>query len=166
MRPIAVTLLLLAFPNTSGSLLAQDSLQPLRTDAPPVIDGVLDDSVWRTAPYISGFKTFRPDYGHDLVGETRAYMAYDRENLYFAFHSFDPEPDKVKTSITSRDNIWQDDWICINLDSFNDQQSLYALYVNPQGIQGDSRFAAGVETRKERAARSSSLDAPGWCLFV
>ena len=28
-----------------------------------------------------------------------------------------------------------DDFICINLDSFNDRQSLYAFYVNPLGIQ-------------------------------
>jgi hypothetical protein len=82
-----------------------------------------------------------------MVGETRVYVAYDSENLYFAFRAVDSEPEKIKTSITSRDNLWRDDWICINLDSFNDQQSLYALYVNPMGIQGDSRFAAGNEDR-------------------
>jgi hypothetical protein len=38
-----------------------------------------------------------------------------------------------------------DDWVCVNLDSFNDQQACYAFYVNPQGIQGDSRFAANSE---------------------
>jgi hypothetical protein len=37
------------------------------------------------------------------------------------------------------------DWICINLDTFNDRQSLYAFYVNPLGIQTDSRFASGNE---------------------
>jgi hypothetical protein len=72
-------------------------------------------------------------------------MAYDRENLYFAFKCFDSQPDKIKASISRRDTIRPDDWVCINLDSFNDQQSLYALYINPLGIQTDSRYAGGRE---------------------
>lgn len=76
---------------------------------------------------------------------TIVYYAYDRENLYFAFRCLDSEPDKIKSSVTSRDNIYDDDWVCINLDSFSDQQSLYAFYCNPKGIQGDSRYEGGNE---------------------
>ena len=47
--------------------------------------------------------------------------------------------------MASRDTIMTDDFVCINLDTFNDQQSLYAFYVNPLGIQGDSRFASNQE---------------------
>jgi hypothetical protein len=72
-------------------------------------------------------------------------MAYDGTNLYFAFHAFDPEPGNIKASITERDNIRRDDWVAINLDTFNDQQALYAFYVNPMGIQGDTRYAGGQE---------------------
>jgi hypothetical protein len=129
----------------SASVTAQEPFAPLRTESPPVIDGRLDDAVWQRAPYVSDFRTWAPDYGKEMVGETRTYMAYDGSNLYFAFHAMDPEPDKIKASVTNRDNIRRDDWICINLDSFNDQQSLYALYVNPLGIQGDTRYAAGQE---------------------
>ncbi|GEM_PF-4375903 len=50
-----------------------------------------------------------------------------------------------KTSVAQRDKIVADDWVCINLDSFNDQQGLYAFYINPSGIQMDSRFAGGQE---------------------
>jgi hypothetical protein len=126
---------------------AQAPLEPLRTDTPPVIDGNLDDAVWQESPYVTEFRTYAPDYGLELAGETRAYMAYDAENLYFAFRALDSEPDKIKRSISSRDNIARDDWVAINLDSFNDQQSLYAFYINPQGVQGDSRYAGGVEDR-------------------
>jgi hypothetical protein len=101
--------------------------------------------VWRNASSIEGFKTWTPDYGADMVGDTRVYTAYDEENIYFAFRCYDPDPDAIKTSITSRDNIRADDWIAINLDSFNDQQSLYVLYVNAAGIQGDTRYAGGHE---------------------
>ncbi len=122
-----------------------DPLRPIRVTASPVIDGVLDDAVWQECPLVTNFKTFAPDFGRDASGKTIAYMAYDRENLYFAFRCYDRELDKIKSVVSSRDNVGSDDWVCINLDSFNDHQSLYALYVNPAGIQMDSRFAAGRE---------------------
>ncbi len=124
---------------------ALEALTPFRAAAPPEIDGALDDVVWHEAPRIGGFVTFYPDYGLEPVGQTEAQVAYDRENLYFAYRCYDPEPGKIKTSVTSRDNIRADDWICVNLDTFNDQQTLSCFYVNPMGIQEDSRFASGAE---------------------
>ena len=113
-------------------------------DVPPVIDGVLDDQIWQEVEVISNFKTFRPDYGMDMENKTLVYVSHDDENLYFAFKCFD-DPALIKTSISARDKIRDDDWVCINLDSFSDQQSLYGLYINPNGIQMDTRFAAGRE---------------------
>ena len=124
---------------------AAEPLKPVRTPTPPVIDGDLSDPVWRSAPTVTGFKTWNPDYGKDMPDQTVVYYAHDADNLYFAFRAFDSEANRIKASIAARDGITADDWICINLDSFGDQQSLYALYVNPLGIQGDSRFAAGRE---------------------
>lgn len=123
----------------------QETYEPLRTETPPVIDGVLDDPVWDDAPSLTGFKTWRPDYNADMAGATVVKVAYDGKNLYFAFRCYDSAPDRIKTSITSRDNIARDDWVAVNLDSFNDQQGLYVLYVNPAGIQGDTRYAGGHE---------------------
>lgn len=124
---------------------SNDPLRPMRTTDPPVIDGKLDDPAWKIAPSVGGFKTFIPYFGREVKEQTVVYMLYDAENLYFAFDCYDPEPHKIKTSLAERDKMRADDWICVNLDSFNDQQALYCLYVNPNGIQGDSKFAAGTE---------------------
>jgi hypothetical protein len=131
-----------------GSAIASDPLEPLvplRTDAPPVIDGILDDPVWRSAPRVTGFETWRPDFGRMMADQTEVYYAYDEANLYFAFRAYDSDPSKIKTSIAARDRIRADDWVAINLDSFGDEQSLYAFYVNALGIQSDTRYAAGTE---------------------
>ena len=143
-------------------------LRPIRTDTPPVIDGVLDDQVWTRAPSETGFKTWRPDFGKDMHEKTVVYYAYDRENLYFAYRCHDGEPSRIKASITARDTINQDDWICLNLDTFNDQQSLYALYVNPLGIQGDSRFEGGKEDFTIDVVWYSAgrIDAEGYAIEV
>ena len=120
-------------------------LVPVRAAAPPVIDGDLSDAVWQQAPSVTNFKTWYPDFGKDMPDQTVAYYAYDAENIYFAFRAFDSEPGRIKASMAARDTISAEDWICINLDSLADQQALYGLYVNPLGIQGDSRYSAGKE---------------------
>ncbi|HOW84648.1 MAG TPA: DUF5916 domain-containing protein [Candidatus Aminicenantes bacterium] len=124
---------------------AESFFRPMRTGSPPAIDGRLDEAVWREAPAVNLDMTFSPDFGRQASERTVARMAYDAENLYFAFKCYDREPDKIKAAVAGRDTITSDDFICINLDSFNDQQSLYAFYVNPLGIQADSRYAGGTE---------------------
>jgi len=66
-----------------------------------------------------------------MAQKTTVYYAYDRENLYFAYHCYDTHPDKVKASVAARDTVRGDDWICLNLDTFDDQQFLTCFYVNP-----------------------------------
>ncbi len=144
-------------------------LRPYKTETPPVIDGILDDAVWKLAPTETGFKTWRPDMGKDMHQNTVVYYAYDRENLYFAFRCYDNEPSKIKAVVSNRDSIQSgDDWICINLDSFNDQQSLYALYVNPLGIQADSKFEASNEDFSVDVVWYSAgrIDAEGYAIEI
>jgi len=143
--PLISLLILVFWPAFAAGSEKLQPLEPLRTSTPPVIDGVLDDPAWTQAPSETGFLTWRPDFGKEMHEKTVVYYAYDRENLYFAYRCYDREPSKIKASVTARDTINRDDWICLNLDTFNDQQSLYALYVNPLGIQGDSRFEGGQE---------------------
>jgi hypothetical protein len=120
-------------------LISGEAMKPVRTDTPPVIDGKLDDPVWNKALRVTDFKSFYPDFGKVIPESTVAYAAYDDTNLYFAFRCFDPEPSKIKATLMQRDNIRNDDFICLNMDTFDDQQALHAFYVNPIGIQMDSR---------------------------
>lgn len=113
---------------------------PKTAEVPPEIDGILDDAVWKDAINISGLKTYDPDFGGDMEFETKVYMAYDKENLYFAFRCYD-DPNLIKTSISARDKIEDDDWVCINLDAYNDNQSINGFFVNPNGIQMDARYS-------------------------
>jgi hypothetical protein len=113
-------------------------LKPVLTKVPPVIDGVLDDEAWKTGPIVDDiFITYNPHYGDVLPKKTRVWMAHDPDNLYFAFYCQDTEPGKIKTSVTKRDNLWHDDWVGLGLDTGGNRQSLYELFVNPSGMQGD-----------------------------
>jgi hypothetical protein len=124
---------------------AIETVSAFKVATPPVIDGRLTEEVWNQAPSYMNFKSFIPDFGKVLPQNTKAWIAYDTENLYFAFDCQDPEPEKIKANVSGRDEIREDDWICVNLDSRFDQQAIYGFYVNPLGIQMDTRFAAGKE---------------------
>ena len=135
----------MAWAFTAAAVPAAEPMRPAKSGVPPVIDGLLDDEAWRGATQTTAFKTWRPDFGAEPAGQTIVFSTYDARFMYFAFRAFDAEPGKIKASMASRDSIRPDDWICINLDSFNDQQALYSFYVNPLGIQMDGRYAAGQE---------------------
>ncbi|HEX7502433.1 MAG TPA: hypothetical protein VF451_03345, partial [Acidobacteriota bacterium] len=105
------------------ALPAADAVKLTRIETAPKIDGSLDDAVWQAATPWSDFKTSKPDYGKPVSEKTEIYMAYDRENIYFAFRCLDSEPGKIKTSMSRRDNIDSDDWIGVALDTFADQQN-------------------------------------------
>ena len=83
------------------------------------------------------FKTFQPDYGKDPSQKTEAYFMYDADNLYFAFRCYDTEPSKIKASLCKRDDMFNDDFVGIILDTYNTMQSGYGFLVNPLGVQGD-----------------------------
>lgn len=108
-----------------------------RTKDPPAIDGVIDEEAWRSALKFSGFKTYQPDFDKDPSYKTEAYMTYDSENIYFALRCFDSESEKIKAAVSKRDAIFQDDYVGIVLDTFNDMQSGFGFLMNPFGIQGD-----------------------------
>lgn len=53
-------------------LQASETLVPARTATPPVIDGDLSDPVWQSAPSVTGFKSWFPDFGKAMPDDTIA----------------------------------------------------------------------------------------------
>ena len=120
---------------------AQDRprIEPVRASEPPAIDGRLDDAVWAQAPALpeTDWLSYNPLNGDRIAQTTEVRVAYDDRNLYFSFRCLDPEPDKVRGTLSRRDNVWNDDWVGLSLDSVGNGQASYDLFVNPLGVQGD-----------------------------
>jgi hypothetical protein len=103
-----------------------------------VIDGELNDELWNRASDLDEhFTTYSPVNGDRLPERTRVWISNDTENIYFAFYCHDSQPDQIKNSITSHDDIWNDDWIGFNLDPIGNKNYGYVLVTNPLGIQAD-----------------------------
>jgi hypothetical protein len=120
-----------------SALFSRVSLESIKTSSPPKIDGVLDDPVWKKAKGYSEFISFYPDYGKLPKEKTIVYLAYDEDNLYFAFKCFESQPGKIIGTIRKRDTILSEDLVGLFIDSHNDTQNAYFLLVNSLGIQQD-----------------------------
>ena len=113
-----------------------------RTSEPPRIDGSLEDPAWQHALVLREFKTIHPDYGLPPSEQTEAYITYDHANIYFAAYCHDADPDKIKASLSARDQLNGDDWVALCLDADNDELSSYFFLSNPLGIQVDGTLDA------------------------
>lgn len=104
------------------------------------IDGRLDDAGWVGAARASNFSEFNPrNLGAPAV-ETEVLVTYDQEHLYVGIIARD-DPTSLRSSLTDRDRIGQDDFVGLLLDTYGDASWSYFLFANPRGIQFDSRFA-------------------------
>lgn len=111
-----------------------------RVETKPTIDGVLNDDVWKSAALFSDFLQTQPGDNIAPSSPVEALMAYDKTTLYIAFKVTQAK-DKIRANVARRDAIFDDDYVGLFIDTFNDQQRAYALFFNPFGIQADGTFA-------------------------
>ncbi|HEX8097690.1 MAG TPA: DUF5916 domain-containing protein, partial [Pyrinomonadaceae bacterium] len=99
----------------------------------------LDDEAWKVAARFKDFYQFKPGDNIAASKPTEAFMGYDSRYLYVAFHAYD-DPSKVRATIPKRDDITDDDFVGLYLDTFNDRRKAYQLLFNPLGVQADSLY--------------------------
>ena len=127
----------------TGLVPDRPTVRPTRTDTPPDIDGRLDDEVWKTAALITEFVQQSPLDGAPATEETEVYVAYDADNLYFAFYAHYEDPSIMRANRVDRDRAAADDLLTVYFDTFMDQQGGYDFDVNAYGVQGDGTISGG-----------------------
>jgi len=141
----------------------------VRFDKAPVIDGKLDDEIWKTAAVLKDFYQINPGDNIAPTKPTETLIGFDAKFLYIAFHCYD-EPDKVRTSIPKRDNVMNnDDSVRIMLDTFNDRRKAYVLVFNPLGVQQDGirTEGTGADFSVDIVMESKgSITSDGWVVEV
>lgn len=106
--------------------------------SPILIDGVLDDPAWNDALVMGVDTEVRPGENVPAPVETEMLLAYDEDYFYVAFRAHDPDPSLIRARMCDRDRMWDDEWVVIGIDTYNDQQGGFEFACNPLGIQGDT----------------------------
>ena len=142
----------------------------VRVEAPPVLDGVLDDAAWGQAAVVEDLHVVvSNEYG--TPGErSRIYVAFDDDNLYFAARFFDSKPETIVAKVLSkRDVSFGEDGFSITLDPFDQARTGYMFDVNPNGMRSEA-----IYTDKDRQNwdwegiwdAASRIDGEGWTAEV
>ena len=138
----------------------------------PRIDGRLDDLTWQGIEPITDFIQIWPEDGSPPTERSEVRIAYDRDNLYFAFRFFDSEPALIRAKNLERGGRNdRDDHAYIGLDTYLDQRNAYLFEMNALGTQDDATITDEGMTLDsfswDAVFRSeTAIDDEGWSMEV
>ena len=123
-----------------------------------VIDGILDEEVWREATLFSGFYQYLPVDGRQELDSTHVYVWYSPTAIHFGVKAYETHGE-VRATLADRDKIANDDYVYILLDTYNDKRQAFVFGVNPLGQQAD-----GILKDSERSQTFTSTNTGAFTL--
>jgi hypothetical protein len=108
-----------------------------------VIDGKLDEPVWRQASLLTGFSQYAPIDQQPAPDSTDVLVWYSATAIHFGIRAFEPHG-VVRATLADRDRVSSDDNIEIHLDTFDERKRAFVFIVNPLGVQADGTKSEGA----------------------
>ena len=137
LRPSLLLLAGLLLPATAPAADGPAPVDVPRLDGEIAIDGVIDEGAWQQAASIDIGYEFAPSDNTPAPAKSTMRIGYSRDALYLAFDAQDPDPSRIRAHLTDRDGAFNDDFIGVMLDTFDDHRRNYEFFVNPLGVQMD-----------------------------
>jgi hypothetical protein len=120
------------------------TLRATRVMAPLRIDGALDEALYRDVLPMTGFTQIEPRPGAEATDRTEFWIAFDDQNVYYAFRCWDTDMEHLSATELRRDNntiFAGNDVIAVIFDTFYDRRNAFAFNVNPRGGRQDGQIA-------------------------
>lgn len=111
------------------------TLRAIRLDAPLLLDGQLDEAVYREVPPVGDFVQQEPDEGAPATDRTDVWMMYDEDTLYISARCWSTEPDRLVANEMKRDSfgMFGNESFAVVLDTFYDRRNGLSFLTNPLG---------------------------------
>lgn len=121
------------------------NLQAIKTIRPPVIDGVLDDTAWKSAAIARDFIQNFPNVGRAATQRTEVRILYDNSAIYISARLFD-DPKLIRSQLTARDEEqFKDlDFFSVFIDTYHDTQNGFQFLVTSSNVQTDAKLGPNV----------------------
>ena len=117
--------------------LTNQTATAFRIDAPPQLDGLLQEDIWRTVPSATNFTQSRPFPQSAPTHRTEVWIAYDDQNLYIAAQLHDTAPDSILQQLSVRDQVENSDEFGIWFSPYNDGINSVGFSTTPRGALND-----------------------------
>ena len=112
-------------------------------NTPPIIDGFIDEEVWKKNSVGKDFVQFFPTDSLEAVQPTIFQVVYTKTTLYVAFKAY-YENDQVVISSLKRDfSALTNDNVSLLFDTFNDGTNAFFFGVTPYGVQREGLVSEG-----------------------
>lgn len=115
------------------------TLRAVKLAQPLILDGRLDDEIYRSTPAITDFLQMLPRAGEPASERTEAWIFYDRNNIYVSARCWDEPGGWNLANELRRDasQIRENDHFAVSFDTFHDRRNAFAFSTNPVGGRGD-----------------------------
>jgi len=125
-------------------------LEAVRATGAIMLDGMLDEPSWASAPIATHFIQNDPREGDPATFDTEVRVVYDDDAMYFGVFARDEEPGRLTVSDLKKDfNTNNSDGFRLVLDTFHDSRNGYTFATNPAGAKYDAQM---VNEGRERNA--------------
>ncbi len=142
-------------------------LRATRLQEPPVIDGRLDEAVYREVLSIGDFIRQEPNEGQPATEKTEVWVFFDNRNVYISARCWDSHPERLLFTKMRRDNqgVFNNDQFTVVVDTFYDHRTGFTFQTNALGARRDQQINSANSVNIDwnpvwdvRGAR----DAQGW----
>jgi len=141
------------------------SLPAVKIDGSITLTGKMDDPLWLQAMPVELTWEIMPGENQPAKQSTTAWVLYNNDFLYFGFRCYDSLPSAIRANLSDRDKMFNDDFVVVSIDTYNNYQKGLEFAVNPHGIQGDlMMMGSGNEDESYDMVwhSAASLDDEGW----
>ena len=142
------------------------TVQMIRSEFRPVIDGRLDEEVWSSAVIVEDFHQVQPNEYAQPAEPTIVYLFHDNEALYVGARLWESDPDAVTANVLRQGEIfYNDDHFGVILDPFNNGRSGYIFATNPNAVRVSGLFRNVTESQLDWKGIfdvETTLDNEGW----
>lgn len=124
-------------------------VQLTKIDEPIILDGVIDEQVWKTVEVFTPVQ-YEPIFMGEMSETSVFRVAYDENFIYVAGELFTNDPNTIVKNSLTRDQYSNDDVFAIVLDPFNDNENGLWFFTTPAGVRvdiavsNDANFGGGA----------------------
>ncbi|NCA30829.1 MAG: hypothetical protein EBS93_08945 [Chitinophagia bacterium] len=116
------------------------------TSSPIVLDGILDEAVWKTAEIAKDFTKKYPNNVGAPKQQTEVLTTYDDKNIYFAFKVYAKEEQIIKS--LKRDVGYEgSDGIAIVLDPLGQKTNGFIFALTSKNVQSEDELTTNTEEK-------------------
>lgn len=114
----------------------------VETRSPIILDGALDEDVWRAAVPAADFLQAEPHEGQPATELTEVRLAFDRDALYIGVVCHDTDPAGIIVNDIRKDfAAGEQDTFEVILDTFADRRNGFVFVTNAAGAKSDTQIA-------------------------